>query len=76
MILPTKYLPPERSMIVLGARVLDLLDRPRPISWLWERLSSDSKESQSLTYDWFILSLDFLHTVGAVEFDRGELRVP
>lgn len=74
MILPTKYLPAERTMVVLGARILELLDRPRPISWVWDRLSKADEGRAAFTYDWFVLSVDFLFVLGAVEFSRGELR--
>ena len=71
MILPTKRIDADRSLLGLGARVLRRLERPKTVSRLWEEISRD--EGRRVTYDWFVLSLDLLFMTGAVELRDGRL---
>lgn len=76
MILPTKHLPQEKSLLVIGAEVLGLLDQPKTVSRLWSELTNARKVNGSklLTYDWFILALDLLYMLNSVDFERGRVR--
>ena len=76
MILPGKHLRPERSLLVLGAEVLVLLDEPATISELWEQVKQYRKSAQQsdVQFDWFVLALSFLFTVRAIEFRSGVIR--
>jgi hypothetical protein len=74
MILPTKHLPADRALLTVGARLLAHLDEPRTMSSLWDRvrLKRDLREHRApMSYDWFILALDLLFMVGAVQFHDG-----
>jgi len=78
MILPTKHLEPERSLLGVGADCLRLLDRPKTISRLWDdykTLRTGSwLGSSRVTFDWFVLALDFLYCIGAVRSIDGVLQ--
>ena len=77
MILPTKHIRPERALIGVGADVLGVLKRPMTMSKLWDvircRRSADSA-SAVVDYRWFVLALDLLYTIHAIEFERGVIR--
>ncbi|WP_303865423.1 ABC-three component system middle component 6 [Senegalimassilia anaerobia] len=78
MILPTKGITPDRSILGVGGDILGLMrEEPIGVSTLWERYTKHRKRhgyDASVTFDWFILALDFLFMVGAVERDdRGML---
>lgn len=65
MILPDKHLSVERSLIALGAVVLEQLRQPRSVSALWEVV----RETPGFaTFHHFTLAVSFLYTIGAVEF--------
>ena len=67
MILPTKHLPVERSMIGAGAQILQLLDQPKTVSTLWLEFQSYCETNKvRLTFDWFTLTLSMLYSVDAV----------
>ena len=77
MILPTKRIPEDRALLYIGAQVLRLLDEAKTVSRLWEELQRcrSSKDGYSpITYDWFILALDTLYLLEAIELSRGRLR--
>ena len=77
MNLPTKHLRPERAMLTVGAEVLRLLTEPKTVSRLWDELGHAMNEHSStrkVNYDWFVLTLDFLYMLGAVEMDQGTIR--
>ena len=74
MILPTKHLRPRDSLIVVGAELLLSLDSAKTISRLWSDLNDAWNEAEGnppYTFDWFILALDLLFALGAIDFERG-----
>lgn len=76
MILPTKHLRSDRSLLAVGGEVLLILDEPKTVSRLWEEFSSTRSRAASrapVSYDWFVLSLDVLFILGAVEFGGGRV---
>lgn len=76
MILPTKRLSQDRSLLYVGAEILRLVDEPKTVSRLWQELQSE-RSAQSglapLTYDWFILALDLLFLINAIRVERGRI---
>ena len=71
MILPTKHIRTEDSLLGAGAAVLGFLSRDRTVTDLWERV----RKADSIgSYPQFLLSLDFLYAIGAVELRGGFLR--
>jgi len=69
MILPSKHIPQEKALLSVGAELLKHLDRPKTVSAVWE----DVKLSGSLSFDWFVLALDLLFTIGIIEIEKGLL---
>lgn len=78
MILPSKHLSQDRALLTIGARLLAYLDRPTTVSALWEEMSHAimTKEDRkvSLRYDAYVLTLDLLFLMGAIELHDGLLR--
>lgn len=74
MILPTKGIPPRQALVSVGGEVLRLLSEAKTVSRLWDEFRTRNELASGVTFDWFILSLDLLFLVGAVEFDRGRVR--
>jgi len=74
MILPTKHLPTDRSLLGIGADVLHLLSQPKSVSRLWADIREHRGEFASrLSFDWFVLSLDLLFAIGAIRMNHGRL---
>lgn len=77
MILPTKHIRPERAILSTGLEVLVCLRAPMTISRLWDDLRNRQTEMQGTTainYDWFILTLDFLYLIKAIDLRKGLIR--
>lgn len=77
MILPTKHIRPDRALLAVGGDLLASMREPITVSRLWDDVRSkrgNSGEPAPINYDWFVLALDLLFMVGAVELDRGLLR--
>jgi hypothetical protein len=77
VILPTKHIRPDRALIGVGAEVLEVLKAPTTVSKLWDLVRSRRATYAPRTpivYDWFILALDLLYLLGAIEFERGLIR--
>lgn len=76
MILPTKHIPQDRALLTIGSYILKQLDNKKTVSALWEEISiNDIKQNKNpnISYDWFILALDLLYTIDAIEINEGLL---
>lgn len=74
MILPTKGIAPEQALLAVGARILKQLDRPKTVSRVWDEIRGLGTRRVELRFDWFVLALDLLYTLGAIEMAQGRLR--
>ena len=78
MILPTKGVPASKALVTVGGDILVLLDESSSsVSSLWLQVSERRQASAMtrITYDWFILGLDLLFALGAIELtETGLLR--
>lgn len=76
MILPSKHLPQDRALLTVGGHLLTFLARPKTVSALWEELNRQAGGlgatlPRQITYDWFLLALDLLYTLGIIELENG-----
>jgi hypothetical protein len=74
MILPTKGIPPRQALLSLGSDVLRVLTEPKTVSRLWHEFKKEREGAGAVPFDWFVLSLDLLFLVGAIEIDRDRIR--
>jgi hypothetical protein len=73
VITPTKGIAPQRSLLVIGAQILRMLDQPMTISQTWTRLRewrASNGHHAPVPFWWFVLSLDVLYALGVVELER------
>ena len=76
MILPSKHLSQERALLTVGGRILQHLRQPKTVSALWEELlrrATGRNDAALLRYDGFVLALDLLFLIGAIELQNGLL---
>lgn len=76
MILPTKHLAQDRALLTVGAKILPCLTQPITVSALWEQLSRETAsvaKPRPLGYDAFVLTLDLLFLMGAIQLNDGLL---
>lgn len=77
MILPTKYLSHDRALLSVGAEILAQLKEPRTVSELWECVREERLKrvaATPLSFDWFVLALNLLYAVTAVDFTNDLVR--
>jgi hypothetical protein len=75
MILPTKHIPPHKALISISAEVFALIGSQSTTSSLWNQFQNSRRavRKEIISFDWFILALDFLYLIGAIEEDNGLL---
>lgn len=77
MILPSKHLSQDRALLTVGARILQHLSQSKTVSALWEELPRQDdkklKGTSPLRYDGFVLALDLLFMIRAIELHEGLL---
>ena len=78
MILPSKHLSQDRALLTVGANILKRLGQPKTVSALWEEVSKqDSARADekpfTISYDWFVLALDLLYLMDAIELHAGRI---
>ena len=76
MILPTKRITEDRSLLVIGSDIVPLLNEPKTVSRLWTEFQERRRRTVSsiVTYDWFIMALDLLFMLNAISMEKGLLR--
>jgi hypothetical protein len=77
VILPTKHLPPRRAIISVASEIHTLIKRTSTISSIWSDLQRQHRMSLrvgEVSYDWFILALDFLYLMGKVDYENGYIK--
>ena len=76
MLMPTKHIKTENALVGVGGEVLSLLERDKTVSTVFRDLQNWRRENELATihFDWFLLALDFLFSVGAVRFESGVLK--
>lgn len=71
MILPGKHIKLSNSFLSIGAILLKQIDDTQTITMLW----NDPKiKSEITSFEKFTLGLDFLFTLGLIDYDDGTLR--
>jgi len=70
MILPSKHANSDRTLVVLGGRVLPLMEEPRELGELWGMARAQGFVS---SFERFYSTVLFLFMIGAIEIDRGLL---
>jgi hypothetical protein len=74
VIIPTKGVRPERSLLYLGGLILADLSGPTTVSSVWEALARKRKDQDQeavVTFDWFVLTLDLLFALGVIQLSDG-----
>ena len=71
MILPTKHIRLSNSLLGVSAEILKRINRGTTITSLW----NDVRPLPEVrTFERFTLCLDFLYSLGVVDFEGGLLR--
>jgi hypothetical protein len=71
MILPTKHIPVELSLLGIGAELLRQLHQPRTVSTLWEAVRETSTVG---SFQKFSLALALLYLMDTIEIQSGRVR--
>jgi len=71
MILPTKHLELDKSLLAIGGVILNTLPRPRTVTSVWEEVR---RHEGDLSFESFSLAMTFLYTIGAVEMADEMIR--
>lgn len=70
MILPTKHISENQSLLGVGAILLRNLEHPQTVTSLWNKVRDDQSVG---TYERYVLALDLLHIMGVINLSRGLL---
>ncbi len=73
MILPTKGVGSDRALLSVGAGILRDLGEPKTVSHLWADVRKQNERSLQISFDWFVLALDLLYLLGAIDNVAGRV---
>lgn len=68
MILPTKHVSLDNSLLGAGAVLLSMLSEPMTATGIWDRVKCAPEIG---TYGRLVLTLDFLYAIGAIDMAEG-----
>ena len=68
MILPSKHISEDQTLLGVGAVLLKKLRQPQTVTGLWEEVRTEQVVG---TFERFVLALDLLHIIGIVTLANG-----
>ncbi len=71
MILPTKHISVQDSILGIGAILITQMEQPMTVSSLWDRVRDDPRIA---TFERFTLALDLLFLLGIIQLKKDKLR--
>ena len=71
MILPSKHISEDQTLLGVGAVVLRYLVRPQTVTSLWDKVRDEGAVG---TFERFVLALNLLHITGVIVFSQGTIR--
>jgi len=71
MILPSKHISEDQTLLGVGAILLRHLERPQTVTSLWDKVRDDRSVG---TYERFVLALDLLNIIGVVCTSQGMIK--
>ena len=76
MLLPSKHLTAERSIVAVASRVLSCLNTSATVSELWKRFLALQRDQQRtpVGFDWFELALCALFALGQISYDGAVIQ--
>ncbi len=77
MILPSKHLSQDRALLSVGAKILQQVQKPKTVSAIWENFSKtgDKFTGSNIDYNSFILAMDLLYAMNAIDMEDGIITV-
>ena len=75
MLLPTKHLTADRSLLGIASSILENLESSATVDELWIRFVQRQQElgRRRIGFDWFLLALCALYAMRQVDFDGAAL---
>jgi hypothetical protein len=76
VILPTKGIAPQRSLLAVGAQTMQILDGPLTVSQAWQRVRTwraQNGHAAPIPFWWFALALDTLYALGLITVEQDLL---
>ncbi|MDO4926748.1 MAG: hypothetical protein Q3980_13960 [Turicibacter sp.] len=70
MILPKKHVKLSESLFAIGAILLTTLKDNPSVDKIWNTISNDKNLNITISFDNFILALDYLYTIGAIDINE------
>ena len=70
-LLPDKHVPTRRSLVGIGALLLDRMESSVTVSSLWEMVKDEPGVGN---FRLFVMSIDYLYAIGAIDYENGFLR--
>jgi hypothetical protein len=77
MLFPSKHINFSKSLLGLGSNILQHLDTPKDVDWVWNLYQKDVKEGRypaAHTFENFMLAIVFLYGIGSIEAEGPMLR--
>lgn len=70
MILPKKHIKLAESLFAVGGLILSCLKVQNSVDELWDKICSQKSLNIHCTFDNFLLSLDYLYSIGVIDINE------
>ncbi len=73
MLLPNKYEDLSRNLLSIGMDIVKLLRVKRNIYDLYIKLKNKRNDTYSISFQTYLLALDFLYAIGKIKLEKEEI---
>jgi len=70
MILPTKGISADRSLLAIGEAIIADMEQPKSVTEAWEDFQADWQRrriAERVNFDWFSLAISMIYALGLVD---------
>ena len=73
MLLPNKYEDVSKNLLSIGSEIIVLLKTKRDIYGLYQKLKNKRNDKYALSFESYLLALDFLYAIGKIKLEKEEI---
>lgn len=73
MLIPSKYEDVSKNLLTIGADIIKSIRGRRNIYTLYKKVTELRRDKYQISFDKYLLALDFLYALGKVDLDGNDV---
>lgn len=73
MLVPSKYEDVSKNLLTIGAEIIKSIRGRRNIYMLYKKVTAARGDEYQISFDKYLLALDFLYAMGKIDIDAEDI---